>query len=353
MGQQVWVRTGLGTHEEPATVVQIGCPLPEEPDSKEDRNGGIRVKINVSTHEFTISASTVRAMENDPIDGSRSLRRSKRSVVRSNATAPTASNDSRENAKVRNASTSAVTPSTAQSYKSNSEGCQSGDSDNGILINLKATSKRKKKPSTSPSTPKKKHRLSQNKDIEGKESPYFTSSKEIDSKDKKEMFIRRKGRGKGKNAAKSLSRSLKTISQGTTDVGKRVETLSNAKESMVRKPDGNGDLEFDSKEKKAMSDNSKGRRKGMSADKTLACSKNIVSQDPTNEGEMVESLSNENRSMARKPDGNGGLDQPGFTVEYSKSGRATCRRCDERIDKGQLRVGHTPLFRGKVRQYPL
>ena len=48
------------------------------------------------------------------------------------------------------------------------------------------------------------------------------------------------------------------------------------------------------------------------------------------------------------PDGNGGLNQPApFIVEYSKTGRATCRTCDERIAKGELRVGHTPLFRGK------
>ena len=51
-----------------------------------------------------------------------------------------------------------------------------------------------------------------------------------------------------------------------------------------------------------------------------------------------------------EPDGNGGLNQPSpFNVEYSKSGRATCRTCDEIIKKGEVRVGHTPLFRGKVR----
>ena len=34
-------------------------------------------------------------------------------------------------------------------------------------------------------------------------------------------------------------------------------------------------------------------------------------------------------------------------MEYSKTGRATCKTCDERILKGALRVGHRPLFRGK------
>jgi len=49
-----------------------------------------------------------------------------------------------------------------------------------------------------------------------------------------------------------------------------------------------------------------------------------------------------------EPDGNGGLNQAApYIVEYSKSGRATCKTCDERILKGSLRVGHRPLFRGK------
>lgn len=52
---------------------------------------------------------------------------------------------------------------------------------------------------------------------------------------------------------------------------------------------------------------------------------------------------------AGQPDGNGGLDQPApFNVEYAKTGRSTCRTCDEKILKGEIRVGHTPLFRGKV-----
>jgi hypothetical protein len=39
-------------------------------------------------------------------------------------------------------------------------------------------------------------------------------------------------------------------------------------------------------------------------------------------------------------------DRP-FSVEYSPSGRATCRSCDEIILKGVVRVSHVPLFRGK------
>jgi Poly(ADP-ribose) polymerase and DNA-Ligase Zn-finger region. len=51
---------------------------------------------------------------------------------------------------------------------------------------------------------------------------------------------------------------------------------------------------------------------------------------------------------AGKPDGNGGLDNGStYIIEYSKTSRATCKRCDIRINKNELRVGHRPLFRGK------
>jgi hypothetical protein len=39
-------------------------------------------------------------------------------------------------------------------------------------------------------------------------------------------------------------------------------------------------------------------------------------------------------------------DRP-FTVDYAPTSRATCRRCDQSILKGSLRVTHVPLFRGK------
>ena len=53
-------------------------------------------------------------------------------------------------------------------------------------------------------------------------------------------------------------------------------------------------------------------------------------------------------ARAGQSDGNGGLDQGAtFVVEYAKTARATCKRCDLRIKKNELRIGHRPLFRGK------
>ena len=63
-------------------------------------------------------------------------------------------------------------------------------------------------------------------------------------------------------------------------------------------------------------------------------------------GEMTCQLVNEPLQPG-EPDGNGGLYNPFFRVEYSMTGRATCRRCDMKIDKGVVRVAHRPLFRGK------
>ncbi|KAL7518837.1 hypothetical protein ACHAWX_003640, partial [Stephanocyclus meneghinianus] len=56
----------------------------------------------------------------------------------------------------------------------------------------------------------------------------------------------------------------------------------------------------------------------------------------------------EDDALSGQQDGSGGLNQSSpFNVEYSKLSHATCRTCDQVISKGDIRVGHTPLFRGK------
>lgn len=45
-------------------------------------------------------------------------------------------------------------------------------------------------------------------------------------------------------------------------------------------------------------------------------------------------------------DDDGENDRP-YLAEYAPSGRAMCRRCDQIIAKGMLRISHAPLFRGK------
>lgn len=62
---------------------------------------------------------------------------------------------------------------------------------------------------------------------------------------------------------------------------------------------------------------------------------------------VINNVTSDSATKAGKPDGRGGLYKQIFTAEYSKTSRATCRRCDEKIVKGELRVAHQPLFRGK------
>jgi hypothetical protein len=77
--------------------------------------------------------------------------------------------------------------------------------------------------------------------------------------------------------------------------------------------------------------------------------KAAAKKKPSNISNSSSSSDGNNIPAGGEPDGNGGLNQPApFNVEYSKSSRATCRTCDEIIKKGDVRVGHTPLFRGKV-----
>jgi hypothetical protein len=58
------------------------------------------------------------------------------------------------------------------------------------------------------------------------------------------------------------------------------------------------------------------------------------------------SNNNNNLIVASDSDSDDDKDMP-FRVEYATTGRATCKSCDERIQKKMLRVGNRPLFRGK------
>jgi len=55
---------------------------------------------------------------------------------------------------------------------------------------------------------------------------------------------------------------------------------------------------------------------------------------------------NGNMIHASDTDSDDVKDMP-FRVEYATTGRATCKGCDERIQKGVIRVAQRPLFRGK------
>ena len=67
------------------------------------------------------------------------------------------------------------------------------------------------------------------------------------------------------------------------------------------------------------------------------------------ESKKSQKITETKNSLAGKPDGFGGLINPDsiYIIEYAVTSRSTCKRCDVKISKGELRVGHRPLFRGK------
>lgn len=85
-----------------------------------------------------------------------------------------------------------------------------------------------------------------------------------------------------------------------------------------------------------------GRRKeGSSSDGPTAAGGNYRRSATTSAGKGVG-----NMIVASETDSDDEKDMP-FRVEYASTGRSTCRSCDNRIDKGVMRVSSRPLFRGK------
>ena len=126
----------------------------------------------------------------------------------------------------------------------------------------------------------------------------------------------------------------KKVVEGVDDVSKKISVRRDRKKSVISK----------SKTKsKGLSDVKK-IKKATSSYKKVEFNEEDVNTIcypvPDNEEEV-------RVPAAGEPDGKGGLYNPFYRVEYSKTGRATCRRCDMRIEKGAVRVGHRPLFRGK------
>ena len=74
----------------------------------------------------------------------------------------------------------------------------------------------------------------------------------------------------------------------------------------------------------------------------------VVEENDSHNNNDTNDTNNNNNNLPLA-DGNGNLNQPStsWTLDYAPTGRATCRTCDIRIAKGEVRTGHQPLFRGK------
>jgi hypothetical protein len=166
-----------------------------------------------------------------------------------------------------------------------------------------------------------------NKKVKGKvESPFFskTAEKEAEKKspyfdDKEEPVAKSKGKSEAAVKKKKGAAKGRKLILASSDDDVEMKTSAAKKPAAQKKP-------------------AAAKKKPAAAKKQKANSALI-----NDAADVIQC-----QPCGNEPDGNGGLNQPApFVVEYSKTGRATCRTCDERIEKGGLRVGHTPLFRGK------
>jgi hypothetical protein len=285
-GDFVWVLTGSGIHEEPATVVQLGVPLDEDSDdsSSSGKRVGVVVKFVTAGSEGTYHPSRVRK---DPISmestsGGRRARSSRSASIHAASTSAAAAATLQGESQTKESQTppvqqlkscAVITPSSVVTSSSTcatmGEASSSSSSEDKPLISLKKSDKRSAHQKQKASS--KRHKMDHD----------------------------------GSSHSKKAKRKTKTIEKVKDQV-----ILCQAATTTTTKTT------------------------------TTASLPTIPNAHASDDMAVV---------IPGQPDGNGGLDQPSpFTVEYSKTGRATCRRCDQQIAKGALRIGHTPLFRGKV-----
>lgn len=295
VGDLVWVRMGDGDHEEPATVTELGCETGEG-------EAGIKCKIQVSFFETVFEVNAVRAMA--------SGRGSRR----------------------RGTSRALITPSPTPPTK-------------------KTVKKRKPDTKTVEETEKKKAKVSSpHFSGSSKTSPHFSDSESAEDEDQKPTRRRKaatkaveEGKNKkptgtkkkrGKNVVMEISsEEEEPVRKATKKQTGKKKAKSNAKLIMSVEPDSSSDDEalVTLKKKKVV------------VAKKKAAKKPAKKKTPPKKKAEVEIV-----PMVAGADSESDTDHP-FKVEYSPNNRATCRRCDEIVTKGSLRISHVPLFRGKVR----
>lgn len=147
-----------------------------------------------------------------------------------------------------------------------------------------------------------------------------------------------------KSSKKRKSSSNSTKKQGNTG-GKKTKKV---KKEEPRKPDPE-EVKAPKKAKKAAP-----RKKSTKASKPMLTEESVAKSKPekkvTKKKDSIQEVKQDAIDAIESGaiDGCGGLNQGStFVIEYAKTGRSTCKRCDVRIQKNEIRVGHRPLFRGK------
>jgi len=340
-GNRVWVKTGTGDHEELGVILSV--------------DASILVKLSTSGYELTVTdADFIRPMEVTTAEErdwkGRTLRRSGRSV-NSSASANVGSPVTPATAVKFPAYPANVTPSPTEMESTSQGSSGSSRDDDGVKEDSKpaAKSAKRKRGASAAKAASTKKAKSDNGDGSSKGSPYFAKgSKKLTTGAKtvrgrklmsasKEFSEDDEAEGGGEHSRKpALAKSKKKTEKKQA----AAVTKKNASD------EDTGEGKAPSKAQRAAT--TRARKKQPETKKTAAKKKAPAKRTKRSEAADV-GPATVCVPVGSQPDGHGGLNQPSqpWTVEYSKSGRATCRTCDERIAKGEVRAGHAPLFRGK------
>ena len=310
-GDIVWVRPGIGPHEEPAIVLETGCEYEDNPDkddnsssssSTEDddkrtdatiKTDGIRCRFTVSNYDAVFAGTMVR-----PFDDS-STKRSRRQTDRLLPTS-VLSSTSAPRTKPNIAKQPPTPKLAADNPSSASEGEDSEDETDGSEQKANA-------------------------------SPYFSEGTH-DEEPKEESYDSSDGEALATLKAKAATTKPKPKPKPKQKPTPKTNTAKKGSSKATPKAT-----------KKASEEPTKRAAKGEQKKKQKETKATVVKKT-TNKGSPAPApLIQHNNSSSDEDE----EDRP-YKIEYSVSGRAKCRRCDETIEKGSLRVSHVPLFNGKV-----
>ena len=303
VGDVVWVRMGRGDHEEPATVVELDC----ETDEGES---GVKCKIQVSFFESIFELDAVRAMSNSrpkrrraPPVSAAPLDRHKTApmpVVSKKRKKVTSNEDSAGGEKKARL----ASPASPHFAGSKAEDCEEA----AIKPAKKVVKVTKKK-----SVPKAAKQILR-EDSDSSEDKALATLKKATAEKKKVAAPKRGQAAKKKAPVKVEEQKEEVAAPKSTQAGK--------KKAPVKVEE---------------------QKKKVAAPKRTQVAKPKRTQVAKKKAPVkVEA------QLADDDEIESDTDHP-FTIEYSPTGRATCKRCDELIAKGVVRVSHVPLFRGKVR----
>ena len=316
-GDNVWVKCGInGTYEELAVV--------QEATKKK-----VIVKYVVSgIEEEILNRENIRPMEDAAVEdaaaGGRRVRRSTRAASAPANVTPTPTEVDSD-----------TVMSNGSSDKSPDDSYGGGKGRNNATAAIKTTNKssssgKKRKEAATAAAAETASKRAKGKVVES-ESPFFSKTLEKEAEKTSPYFDDKPAANKPTKKKGELSGGKKKGAKG--------------KKLIMASSDDDDDDDDDNVELKASAAKKPVGTKKPATKKPAATKKRKTSSAPSAGAANGRS---QNQQSGIVPDGNGGLNQPApFVVEYSKTGRATCRTCDERIAKGELRVGHTPLFRGK------